>query len=94
MFMLCWVRLAHKSHWAGVVSMLAQWLEESESWTSFYNASCAPISSPWGRVALLGQKDGSNLLTTSSRHRHINAALESSGNVLQGDRGTNLENLS
>lgn len=88
MFMLCWVRLAHKSHWAGFVSVLAQWLEEFESWISFYNTSCAPVSSPWGRVVLLGQKDGRLLLTTSSRH--INAALESSGNVLQGDRYTDL----
>lgn len=40
MFMLCWVRLAHKSHWAGVVSVLAQWLEEFESLTSFYNTMC------------------------------------------------------
>lgn len=61
MFMLCWVRLAHKSHWAEVVSVLAQCLEEFESWTSFYNTSCAPTSSLWGRVVLLGQYPPDNL---------------------------------
>lgn len=62
---------------------------------SFHSVSRAPISSPWGRAVLLGQKDGSTLLTSSScSSRHINAALEISVNLLQEDRHPNLENRS
>lgn len=46
-------------------------------------------------AVLLGQKDGSTLLTsTSFSSRLISAALESSVNLLQEDRRPNLENLS
>ena len=78
-----------------VVSAVAKWLEECECWTSSHSSSRAPISSPWGHAVLLEQKDGSTLLTsTSCSSRHVNAALESSVNLLQEERSPNLENLS
>lgn len=80
----------------GVVSAVAKWLEEFESWTSSHSTSHdSTPSSPWGMAVLLGQKDGSTLLTsTSFSSRLISAALESSVNLLQEDRCPNLENLS